>query len=114
VCVHACLSITGDGFISLDEMASYLTSVFLVMDAIDPESFSGAGISPSDLADATAIQCFEEADSNQDGKLRWVCVRVQHHAPQRGVVHVNACTRAHRRLGGLFGYQPHSCVFCIL
>lgn len=57
-----------DGYISLDEMIHYMTSVFKVM-----YETSGTrdklGISPEELAKVTATQCFKDADLNQDDKL---------------------------------------------
>ncbi len=60
----------GDGYISFEEMLSYLSSVFKVMDALEPQSFSQSGIFPEDLAASTAVQCFVDVDADEDGRLR--------------------------------------------
>lgn len=64
-----CVDSNGDGFIAFEEMVTYLSAVFRVLDAIEPESYSKAGIVPDELAAATAAECFAAADQNQDGLL---------------------------------------------
>merc|ERR1712167_554641 len=60
----------GDGVITLDEMETYMTSVFRVMFETSPAARASAGgVAPEALAVATAQQCFAEADLNHDGKL---------------------------------------------
>ncbi|RLN77040.1 hypothetical protein BBJ28_00008459, partial [Nothophytophthora sp. Chile5] len=58
-----------DGFISLDEMVRYLSSVFKVLYETSPGTDAKLGVLPEELATITAEQCFLEADLNQDGKL---------------------------------------------
>ncbi|KAL8002917.1 putative calcium binding protein [Plasmopara halstedii] len=58
----------GDGFISLDEMTRYLTSVFRVLFQVSPDTQS-LGITPEELGEVTAQQAFAEADQNHDGQL---------------------------------------------
>jgi len=74
--IHAVFDIfddNGDGFISMDEMFKFLTSVFRVV--LTPHVMgvmSSMGVtvdSPEDLASVTALECFKSADLNQDGKL---------------------------------------------
>eukprot|EP00397_Hematodinium_sp_SG-2012_P010303 GEMP01010413.1.p1 GENE.GEMP01010413.1~~GEMP01010413.1.p1 ORF type:complete len:337 (+),score=80.41 GEMP01010413.1:170-1180(+) len=63
----------GDGFISMDEMFKFLTSVFKVV--LTPSVVQGMktmGVeaeSPEDLASVTSLECFKVADLNGDGKL---------------------------------------------
>ena len=59
----------GDGFISLDEMQTYLASVFKMLYATQPGTHDQMGVSASELAAATAAQCFADADANGDGQL---------------------------------------------
>lgn len=59
----------GDGFITLGEMQAYLASMFRVVYAAEPDEAQRLGVSPDELAAATARECFREADINQDGKL---------------------------------------------
>jgi len=59
----------GDGFISLEEMVRYLTSVFKVLYTAQPDTAASMEVSPEQLGVITAEQCFLEADTNQDGKL---------------------------------------------
>ncbi len=59
----------GDGFISLDEMQTYLASVFKMLYATQPGTHEQMGVSASELAAATAAQCFADADANGDGNL---------------------------------------------
>jgi Ca2+-binding EF-hand superfamily protein len=64
-----CADLNGDGTVSLQEMTTYLRSVFRVMQALEPESFTRLGLSPDEIAAATAEKCFEDADTNKDGSL---------------------------------------------
>lgn len=57
------------GFISLDEMIQYMTSIFKVMYATSDEAKRQMGVSPEELARVTATQCFKDADLNQDAKV---------------------------------------------
>lgn len=60
----------GDGFITLDEMIAYLTSVFKVVYETQPGTLSRtSGATPDQLAIVTAEQIFIDADLNHDGKL---------------------------------------------
>merc|ERR1711871_546591 len=59
----------GDGFISLDEMTRYLTSVFKVMYETQPGTAERMGMPAAELAAVTAQQAFEDADVNEDGML---------------------------------------------
>lgn len=61
--------INGDGFITLDEMVSYMTSIFRVMYETSDATKTKMGVSPEELAKVTASQCFKEADLNNDSKL---------------------------------------------
>ncbi|KDO22666.1 hypothetical protein SPRG_10981 [Saprolegnia parasitica CBS 223.65] len=61
--------INGDGFISLDEMVSYMTSIFKVMYETSDRAKDKMGVSPEELARATATQCFRDADVNHDARL---------------------------------------------
>jgi len=63
----------GDGFISMDEMFKFLTSVFRVV--LTPNvmaTMKQMGVeveSADDLASVTSLECFKVADLNNDGKL---------------------------------------------
>merc|ERR1712066_605333 len=63
----------GDGFISMDEMYKFLTSVFKVVltpNVMAVMNSMGVQVdSAEDLASVTALECFKTADLNQDGKL---------------------------------------------
>ena len=60
----------GDGFISLEEMEQYLTSVFKVVYLCTPGTQDAmGGVDAAELAAATARGAFEEADLNHDGRL---------------------------------------------
>ena len=59
----------GDGYITLDEMKTYLNSVFRILYNFQPDLEDSVGASVTELATATAEQCFEEADLNQDSRL---------------------------------------------
>merc|ERR1712060_523899 len=74
--IHAVFNVfdeNGDGFISMDEMFKFLTSVFKVV--LTPSVMGvihSMGVtvdSPEDLASVTALECFKTADLNHDGKL---------------------------------------------
>ena len=60
----------GDGFISLDEMTRYLTSVFRVLHETNPTRLKSMDISsPEELGAVTAEKAFIQADLNMDGQL---------------------------------------------
>jgi len=63
--------LNGDGFVSLDEMISYLTGVFKVLYETVPGTAESVGVSPKELAIATAETAFMESDLNHDGKLSY-------------------------------------------
>lgn len=74
--IHAVFDVfdeNGDGFISMDEMFKFLTSVFKVVltpDVMGLMNTMGVEVeSAEDLASVTAIECFKTADLNHDGKL---------------------------------------------
>lgn len=59
----------GDNRVSVEEMTSYLTAVFKVLFAADPEAAKGMGVDPEQLAIITTEQCFIETDADNDGQL---------------------------------------------
>lgn len=63
----------GDGYISMDEMFKFLTSVFKVVltpNVISVMNSMGVLVeSAEDLASVTSLECFKTADLNHDGKL---------------------------------------------
>ncbi|KAF0720340.1 Aste57867_395 [Aphanomyces stellatus] len=61
--------LNGDGYISLDEMISYMTSIFRVMYETSDKAKKQMSVSPEELARVTATQCFKDADLNHDKKL---------------------------------------------
>jgi Ca2+-binding EF-hand superfamily protein len=74
--IHAVFNVfdeNGDGFISMDEMFKFLTSVFKVVltpNVMGVMNSMGVTVdSPEDLASVTALECFKTADLNHDGKL---------------------------------------------
>mmetsp|Transcript_114672 Transcript_114672/g.320439 ORF Transcript_114672/g.320439 Transcript_114672/m.320439 type:complete len:384 (+) Transcript_114672:111-1262(+) len=74
--IHAVFNVfdeNGDGFITLDEMFKFLTSVFKVVltpNVMGVMNSMGVTVeSPDDLASVTALECFKTADLNHDGKL---------------------------------------------
>lgn len=74
--IHAVFNVfdeNGDGFISMDEMFKFLTSVFKVVltpNVMGVMNSMGVTVqSAEDLATVTALECFKTADLNHDGKL---------------------------------------------
>jgi len=74
--IHAVFGIfdeNGDGYISLDEMYKFLTSVFkVVLTPVVVGAMNSMGVnveSAEDLASVTSLECFKTADLNQDGRL---------------------------------------------
>eukprot|EP00936_MAST-01D_sp_MAST-1D-sp1_P000427 g427.t1 len=59
----------GNGYITLEEMATYLHSVFRMLYEVSPETRANMGVQPDELAMATALQCFEDADLDADAML---------------------------------------------
>jgi len=58
-----------DGVISLDEMTEYLTNVFKVVYESEPHAAKASGVSPEELAVATAKTVFDEADLDRNSML---------------------------------------------
>lgn len=71
--VFAIFDENGDGYISMDEMFTFLTSVFNVVltpDVLNTVNSMGVKVaSAEDLAAVTAMECFKTADLNHDQKL---------------------------------------------
>mmetsp|Transcript_139162 Transcript_139162/g.444076 ORF Transcript_139162/g.444076 Transcript_139162/m.444076 type:complete len:362 (+) Transcript_139162:86-1171(+) len=74
--IHAVFEVfdeNGDGFISMDEMFKFLTSVFKVVltpNVMAVMNSMGVTVeSAEDLASVTSLECFKTADLNHDGKL---------------------------------------------
>jgi hypothetical protein len=59
----------GSGYISLEEMTRYLTSVYRIVYETQPETGDRLSVGPEELAAVTAEQAFKDADLNHDGKL---------------------------------------------
>ncbi len=59
----------GDGYVSREEMISYLNSVFTVMLSLDASMEEATDQSSLELAVAATEQCFADADVNRDGLL---------------------------------------------
>jgi len=63
----------GDGFISVDEMYKFLSTVFRVVctpNVMQAVNSTGVDVeSVEDMATATTWECFQSADLNHDGKL---------------------------------------------
>mmetsp|Transcript_93685 Transcript_93685/g.260811 ORF Transcript_93685/g.260811 Transcript_93685/m.260811 type:complete len:355 (-) Transcript_93685:149-1213(-) len=75
-----------DGYISMDEMFKFLTSVFKVVltpNVIGVMNSMGVTVeSAEDLASVTALECFRTADLNNDGKLSIVEFKNWFYAPR--------------------------------
>lgn len=69
--IFALFDANGDGFISLEELQNALQSCFKVLMETAPDAYKNdVGVAtPSQLAIATAEQCFLEADLNGDGRI---------------------------------------------
>merc|ERR1712190_653302 len=87
--IHAVFNIfdeNGDGFISMDEMFKFLTSVFKVVltpNVMNVMNSMGVNVeSPEDLASVTSLECFKTADLNHDGKLSVVEFKNWFYAPK--------------------------------
>lgn len=50
-------------------MRSYLTAVYKTIYSSEPSSVSHIPASPEELAEATTLQCFADADTDRDGYL---------------------------------------------
>jgi len=63
----------GDGYVTVDEMYKFLTTVFKVVCTPNVMAVvNSVGVevdSTDDMASATTMECFQTADLNQDGKL---------------------------------------------
>jgi len=87
--IHAVFNIfdeNGDGYISMDEMFKFLTSVFKVVltpNVMGVMNSMGVTVeSPEDLASVTSLECFKTADLNHDGKLSVAEFKTWFYAPR--------------------------------
>jgi Ca2+-binding EF-hand superfamily protein len=71
--VFGVFDMNNDGYISMDEMYTFLLSVFKVMWSPEVAStLARAGVKaggPQELATATSVECFKNADLNHDGRI---------------------------------------------
>jgi Ca2+-binding EF-hand superfamily protein len=83
-CLFEAYDTNGDGVLDMDEFTTYLTSVFQAI--ADTPEFQAHGASPKEVAEATAHECFAEADENGDGLLTFDEFKEWFkNAPHRGV-----------------------------
>jgi len=62
-------NVSGTGYISLQDMVNYLASIYWVMYFTDPNLEQKIGCSFQELAETTALHCFQEADADRDFRL---------------------------------------------
>ena len=74
----------GDGFISKEEMVTYLTSVFTVLHKFSSETRQSSQLDAEVLAKATTEECFKNADLNRDGKLSFDEFKLWYSASDQG------------------------------
>jgi len=68
----ALYDLNGDGIISRSELHSFLTSVFKIIFALQPESQQRlGGVAAETIAEASALQIFAEMDTKQDDRISW-------------------------------------------
>jgi len=80
----------GQGFITVDEMITYMTSVFVLLFQSSPSvRQSMGGVEASELAELTARQCFEEADVAKTGRLTFDQFRMWYLKPTSSIVNSN-------------------------
>lgn len=79
--IFVACDVSRTGMVSFEEMRRYLLSVFLVMRQQDPAVFREFGVSPDELAAATARQCFLEVDRDRDGMLTFQDFKAWYGAP---------------------------------
>mmetsp|Transcript_9937 Transcript_9937/g.18805 ORF Transcript_9937/g.18805 Transcript_9937/m.18805 type:complete len:2759 (+) Transcript_9937:118-8394(+) len=78
--------INNSGYITLDEMVTYMTSVFTLLYETSPEVGESVGsVDPAELAELTARQCFDQADTDGDGRLSFEEFRAWYSQPTSGV-----------------------------
>ena len=68
----ALFDVNGDGFITKDEMVTYLVSVFKLLYATQPDLETRIGVGPEELGQATALQAFEEHQDELDNTKKMV------------------------------------------
>lgn len=96
----------GDGYISLEEMEGYLTSVFRVIEATSPDVFARHAVSPEELGRITAKRCFAEADANHDGRISFEEFRHWYAEPDSSAGAISAMVAANEQLQGL--HEEHA------
>ena len=67
----ALYDLNNDGFISLNEMTRYLTSVFRVLYEANKSTENQIGVPAAELGKITAEQAFLDCDLNHDGRLSY-------------------------------------------
>lgn len=84
--IFGAFDVNNDGFISLDEMFTFLTSVFrvgLTPQVLGVMNHMGTTVHcAEELACLTAIECFRAADCSRDGKLSAEEFKVWFNAPE--------------------------------
>jgi Ca2+-binding EF-hand superfamily protein len=87
--------VNGDGFIYIEDMKTYLASVYRVVYATTPGARQRTGLSAEGLAEVTADACFEDADLDGDGRLsfeefsQWFSIAEGARTPQPSKLDVN-------------------------
>ena len=80
----------GDGYITMDEITRYLTAVFRVLYKTSKSTRDSLEVSPEELGEVTAAQCFAEADLDQDGRISYEEFRQWYSQPSEMLETVNA------------------------
>jgi len=76
----------GDGYLSTDEMARLLTSVFKVLYASNPDVEAEMGVSPDELGRITAQDAVDSMDEDRDGRVSFSEFRKWYSKPATAAV----------------------------
>lgn len=101
----------GDGVISISEMIHYLTTVFTVLGSKSAElraRFAGMGVTPKDVAEATAERCFEDAGVPRTSRLTFDQFKQWYTSPDNQQIRLEQPVQEEPQIPSLASLREHT------